>query len=82
MKTMTCKQLAGACDQEFQARTFDEMAEMSRSHAIEMTGKGDRGHIEKMEEMKALMSKPGAMEEWFANVRKEFEALPETNGRG
>ena len=28
MKTMTCKQLGGACDQEFTAKTFEEIAEM------------------------------------------------------
>ena len=77
MKTMTCEQLAGACDEEFHAETFDEMGEMSRTHAMEMAAKGDRGHIEKMEEMKELMQKPGAAEEWFASVQKEFEALPE-----
>ena len=26
MKTMTCKQLGGACDLEFQAETFEEIA--------------------------------------------------------
>ena len=77
MKTMTCEQLAGACDLEFHAETFDEMGQMSRTHAMEMAAKGDRGHIEKMEEMKELMQKPGAAEEWFGKVQKEFEALPE-----
>ena len=77
MKTMTCEQLAGACDEEFHAETFDEMGEMSRTHAMEMAAKGDRGHIKKMEEMKELMQKPGAAEEWFEKVQKEFEALPE-----
>ena len=36
MKTMTCKQLGGACDKEFHANTFDEMAEMSKTHGMEM----------------------------------------------
>ena len=77
MKTMTCKQLAGACDKEFHAATFEDMGEMSRTHAMEMAEKGDKEHIAKMEEMKALMSKPGAVEEWFAKVQQEFDALPE-----
>ena len=33
MKTMTCKQLAGACDQEFNAETFEKMGELSRTLA-------------------------------------------------
>ncbi len=77
MKTMTCNQLAGACEQEFHAETFEKMGELSRTHAMEMAAKGDKGHIEKMEEMKDLMTKPGAAEEWFAGVQKEFDALPE-----
>ena len=77
MKTMTCKQLAGACDEEFHAETFEEMGELSRTHAMEMAEKGDQGHIDKMEEMKSLMNKPGAADEWFKNIQKEFEALPE-----
>jgi len=36
MKTMTCNQLGGACDKEFQANTFEEMAEMSKKHGMEM----------------------------------------------
>ncbi len=30
MKTMTCRQLGGACDKKFHAETFDEMAELSK----------------------------------------------------
>ncbi|MCH7697324.1 MAG: DUF1059 domain-containing protein [Chloroflexi bacterium] len=77
MKTMTCNQLAGACEQEFHAETFEKMGELSRTHAMEMAEKGDQAHIDKMDEMKELMTKPGAMEEWFAGAQKEFDALPE-----
>ena len=77
MKTMTCKDLAGACDAEFHAETFDEMAEMSKKHGMEMLGQGDQAHIEAMEKMTGLMSDPEAMKEWFETVRKMFESLPE-----
>jgi hypothetical protein len=77
MKTMTCNQLAGACDQEFRAETFQEMGELSRTHAMDMAAKGDQAHIAKMDEMKELMNKPAAVEEWFAKVQNEFDALPE-----
>ncbi len=77
MKTMTCKDLAGACDAEFHAETFDEMAEMSKKHGMEMLGQGDQAHIEAMEKMTELMSDPEAMKEGFETVRKMFESLPE-----
>ena len=36
MKTMNCKQLGGACDKEFHANSFDEIAEMSKNHRGEI----------------------------------------------
>jgi hypothetical protein len=77
MKTMTCKQLGGACDKVFQAESFEKMAELSRTHGMEMLQKGDRPHIEAMNEMQNLMQTPEAMNAWFENKKSEFEALPE-----
>jgi hypothetical protein len=77
MKTMTCRQLGGACDKEFHASTFDEMAEQSKKHGMEMFQKGDELHLIAMNEMQLLMKSPDAMQQWFESKRKEFEALPE-----
>lgn len=77
MKTMTCKQLGGACDHSFTAATFEEIAGQSKKHGMEMYQKGDAAHLAAMQEMMALMQSPEAMKEWMNNKRKEFEALPE-----
>lgn len=77
MKTMTCKQLGGACDREFSANSFEEIAEMSKQHGMEMLKLEDEKHLKAMNEMKELMQSPDVMKEWFENKRKEFEALPE-----
>ena len=77
MKTMTCKQLGGACDKKFHATSFDEIAGMSKQHAMEMFQKKDAAHLMAMNEMQELMKKPKAMEEWFESKKKEFGALPE-----
>jgi len=77
VKTMTCKQLGGACDKEFHANTFDEMAEMSKNHGTEMFQKKDEDHIKAMNEMMELMKNPEAMKEWMESKRKEFDALQE-----
>ena len=77
MKTMTCRNLGGACNVKLRASTFEEMAEMSKKHAMEMFQKGDQGHINAMNEMMKLMSDPGAMKRWMDGRRKEFEELPE-----
>lgn len=72
---MTCKQLGGACDLEFSANTFEEMAELSKNHGMEMYQTGDEAHLKAMGAMQELMKTPNAMQEWFENKRKEFEAL-------
>ena len=77
MKTMNCKQLGGACEKEFHAKTFNEMAEMSKKHGMEMYQKGDAEHLKAMAKMQGLMKSPNAMNEWFENKRKEFESLPD-----
>ena len=77
MKTMSCKQLGGACGKEFHANTFEEIAEMSKKHGMEMFQKGDEPHLKAMNDMQELMKSPDAMNEWFGNKRKEFYALPE-----
>lgn len=77
MKTMNCKQLGGACEKEFQANTFEEIAEMSKQHGMEMFQKQDEMHLKAMSEIQKLMQQPDAMKEWFESKKKEFEALPE-----
>lgn len=76
MKSMNCKQLGGACDKVFHANSFEEIAELSKQHAMEMLQIKDKAHLEAMQEMKDLMQDPGAMNEWFENKRNEFNALP------
>ncbi len=51
MKKMTCQQLGGACQLEFSGDTFDEIANQSKKHGMEMFQKGDTAHIEAMNEM-------------------------------
>ena len=78
MKTMTCNQLGGACDVEFRAETFEEMAELSKNHGMEMYQQGDAEHIKAMEKMQERMTNnPAAVQEWFESKQREFDALPE-----
>ncbi len=74
---MNCNQLGGACEKEFHADTFEEISEMSKQHGVEMFNNNDEAHLKAMNEMQELMKNPGAMNDWFENKRKEFEALPE-----
>jgi len=77
MKTMNCRQLGGACDQEFHAETFEEIAEMSKKHGMEMFQQSDEPHLKAMNEMQTLMQDPEAVKDWFENRKKQFDELPE-----
>ena len=77
MKTMTCKELGGACDKVFQAETFDEMAELSRAHGMQMFQEGDEAHMKVIQEMLVLMNDPEQMQKWLENKKAEFAAIPD-----
>lgn len=77
MKTMTCKQLGGACEEKFQAETLEEIAELSKAHGMEMFEKQDPVHLEAMAKIKQMMQQPQAMQDWFETKKSEFDALPE-----
>ena len=79
MKTMSCSQLGGACDLEFRAETFEEMAQLSQQHGMEMHQKQDAAHLEAMQQMQELMKDPDAMKEWFESKRFKFDNLPNDN---
>lgn len=77
MKTMNCKQLGGACEKEFHANSFEEIAEMSKQHGMEMFKINDAAHLKAMNEMQQRIKNPDAMMEWFEAKRAEFESLSE-----
>ena len=65
MKTMTCLQLGGACNKEFKANTFDEIAKLSQQHGKEMHQQQDALHLEAMRQMRDLMKDPADFQEWL-----------------
>lgn len=77
MKTMTCKQLGGACDEKFQGETFEEIADLSKAHGMEMMLTQDEKHLDAMNKMRELMQDPQAMQDWYEGKKKEFEELEE-----
>jgi len=77
MKTMTCRQLGGACNEKFHAETFDEIARQSREHGMKMMQQGEEKHLEAMNKMKEVMVSQEAMNAYMENKRREFEALPD-----
>jgi hypothetical protein len=74
---MTCLQLGGACETTFSAATFEEIAELSKQHGMEMFQKQDAAHLKAMGKMQQLMQSPEAMQQWFKDKRTEFTNLSE-----
>ena len=77
MKRVTCKQLGGACDLVFEAKTFKEVALLSQQHGMEMAKANDQAHLDAMKEMQVLMSDPQAMQQWLKDKEEMFNSLPE-----
>jgi hypothetical protein len=74
MKSMTCKELGGACEQIFSGESFDQLAAQSQQHGREMFGANDAPHMAAMSAMMELV-KSGEMDSWMASRRAEFDAL-------
>ena len=72
VKTMTCEQLGGACDEAFAAESFEKIAEMSKAHAMQIFQQRNYAHLLAAEKMKNLIPDPYAMKNWLESRRKEF----------
>lgn len=77
MKKLTCKELGGACDQEFVAETFDELQEQVKAHGAEMFMKQDADHVAAIQEMMAMMANPEAMNKWMEEKKALFDNAAE-----
>ncbi|WP_240205886.1 DUF1059 domain-containing protein [Vibrio sp. CyArs1] len=75
MKSMTCRQLGGACDVVFEAETFEQIAELSKQHGMEMYQKQEPAHLDAMNKIQALMQNPEEMKAWYEEKKREFDAL-------
>ena len=77
MKTMTCKQLGGACDLPLRGETADEVIKAQDKHLRESVAAGDATHEPALDEMKGRWKRPIKGMGWYKNTQKEFAALPE-----
>ena len=77
MKKMICSELGDACDQEFIAETFEDMATLSQTHGKEMFEKQDESHIKFQKIMMEVMKDPSEMKLWMETKRELFDSLPD-----
>jgi hypothetical protein len=77
MKTMTCKQMGGACDAPFHGSKADEVIKAQDHHLKEMVAGGDEAHSSARQSMKDRWKNPVSGMGWYMKTKKAFAALPE-----
>jgi len=77
MKTMTCKQLGGACDQPHRADTADDVIKLQDKHLKEMAAAGDEAHGPAAAAMKGRWKRPLSGMKWYKTTKRDFAALPD-----
>lgn len=74
MKTVTCKDLGGACDEPLTGETFAEVAQKSQAHVKEQMEKGDATHIAAVNAM--MSATPEDQQVMMAQYEKNFNDAP------
>ncbi len=77
MKTMTCRQLGGACDLELRGETADEVIKAQDKHLKEVVAAGDEAHRSALNDMKGRWRNPIKGMGWYKNTKRDFAALAE-----
>lgn len=77
MKTMTCKQMGGACDTAFRGSTADEVIKAQDKHLREVVANGDELHRGARTAMQGRWKNPISGMKWYMKTKKAFAALPE-----
>ncbi len=62
--------MGGACDLGFHAETFEEIADLSKKHGMEMYQEKESSHLVEMQKMGELMGSPEAMKN--GSIRKKL----------
>jgi hypothetical protein len=77
MKTMTCREMGGPCDQAFQGKTADDVINQQDQHLKDMVGAGDEAHGPANDDMRGRWKHPIKGMGWYKSTKKAFAALPE-----
>lgn len=77
MKTMTCQQFGGPCDQAHRGETADEVIAAQDKHLKEAEKAGDVSHQEARDAMKKRWRQPRKSLGWYRDMKQTFADLPE-----
>ena len=74
MKTMTCRELGGMCDDKMSANTSDEMMKKGMMHL-------EAAHPEMAKDIKAMPEGDPKMIAWGEKFKKDWDAASESDGK-
>jgi predicted small metal-binding protein len=77
MKTMTCRQLGGACDQEMHGESADDVIKAQDRHLEETVAGGDTAHEPALKDMRGRWKHPLKGMGWYRDTKRAFAALPD-----
>jgi hypothetical protein len=77
MKTMTCRQMGGACDLELSGETADDVIHLQDEHLEDVVATGDEAHVPARNDMKARWRRPISGLKWYNATKRTFADLPE-----
>jgi len=77
MKTMTCKELGGPCDERFQGDTADAVIKAQDRHLRDRVAEGDDSHAPALKVMKGRWKHPISGMGWYRATKRTFAELPD-----
>jgi hypothetical protein len=76
MKSMTCKQLGGACEQRHAGHDANDIIHAQDRHLREVVAAGDADHRSAFAAMKGRWKHPVSGMKWYRQVHRDFDAQP------
>lgn len=80
MKTMTCRQLGGACELPLVGADANEIIQAQDRHLRDVVAAGDHDHERALRDMKGRWRRPVSGMKWYRQVQRDFAALPDDDG--
>jgi hypothetical protein len=77
MKSMTCRQLGGACELALVGDDANEIIHAQDRHLRDVVAAGDSDHESALSDMKARWRRPVSGLKWYRKVQRDFAALPD-----
>jgi hypothetical protein len=77
MKTMTCRQLGGPCDQAHRGENADDVIKAQDQHLKDAVAAGDATHEPANDDMRGRWKHPVKAMGWYKDAKQAFAALPE-----